>query len=105
MEYRVIWEIDIHADSPQQAAERARAVQLDPDTPATIFSIFDYGNLQMHRVDPVAPVDRLSNGALASMRADLRRLQCFPELNAGLKDLVAVMLIFLDAEEGNARRH
>jgi hypothetical protein len=105
MEYRVIWEIDVHADSPQQAAEQARAVQLDPGSPATIFSIFDYANLQMHRVDPVAPPNRLSDGTLATMRAALRRLQCFPELSPGLKDLVAVMLIFLDAEEGSARRH
>ncbi len=30
MEFRVIWEIDIEADSPKQAVEEARAVQLRP---------------------------------------------------------------------------
>jgi len=105
MEFRVIWEIDIHADNPQQAAERARAVQLDPNTSATIFSVFDYAHLQMHRIDPSAPEDQLNKSALTSMRAGLRKLQCSPHLDSGLKDLVAVMLIFLDAGEGNARRH
>jgi hypothetical protein len=27
--YKVVWEIEIHADSPKEAAEKARRVQLD----------------------------------------------------------------------------
>lgn len=104
MEFRVIWEIDVHADNPQQAAEQARAVQLAPDMPATIFEVWDYAKLKMHRLDLAEPADRLDNGALASVRATLRRLQCATDAEAGLKDLAAVMLIFLDAENGRGRR-
>jgi hypothetical protein len=105
MEFRVIWEIDIHAESPEQAAEEARTVQLRPDMPATVFEVWDYAKQKMHRVDLAAAADRLDNGALASVRAAFRQLQCAPDLEADLKDLVAVMLIFLDAGEGNSRRH
>jgi hypothetical protein len=30
MEFRVIWEIDIQADSPKEAAQEARLIQLTP---------------------------------------------------------------------------
>jgi hypothetical protein len=39
--YLVQWEIDIDADSPQEAAERARFYQTKPDTTATVFTIFE----------------------------------------------------------------
>lgn len=39
MLYRVIWEIDIHARSPKQAANIARAIQLDPENEANYFTV------------------------------------------------------------------
>jgi hypothetical protein len=45
MEYRVTWEIDVEADSPRQAAEKARAAQVRPGTIATVFTVAP-------RVDP-----------------------------------------------------
>jgi hypothetical protein len=39
MEFRVIWEIDVDADSPKQAVRQARAMQLSPDMPATVFDV------------------------------------------------------------------
>ncbi len=105
MEFRVIWEIDIHADSPKKAVEEARAVQLRPDMPATLFEVWDYARQKMHRVDFGGTAGRLDNLEMASSRAAFRRLQCSPDLQPDLKDLVAVMLIFLDAEEGNSNRY
>jgi hypothetical protein len=37
--YTVRWEIDIDADTPEEAATRARAIQLDPDSAATFFEV------------------------------------------------------------------
>lgn len=39
-EYRVRWEIDINADSPEEAAARALIVQRDND-PANSATVFD----------------------------------------------------------------
>ena len=43
MKYRVVWEIDIFAETPLEAAEAARSIQLDPASMATIFEIFTDG--------------------------------------------------------------
>lgn len=40
-EYLVTWTIDIDADSPQEAAQKARAVQLRRDSSATVFAVLD----------------------------------------------------------------
>lgn len=37
--YRVTWEIDVEAESPLEAAERAREIQRDPDSTATVFGV------------------------------------------------------------------
>jgi hypothetical protein len=104
MEYRVIWEIDIYADSPKQAAEAAREVQLGPDMPATVFEVWDYAKQKMHRVDLATATGRLENGEVAALRAAFRQLQCAPDLAAGVRDILSVMLIFLDADRGYWRR-
>ena len=39
--YRVSWEIDIDADSPEEAARKAREIQLRPDSHATVFDLTD----------------------------------------------------------------
>jgi hypothetical protein len=105
MEFRVIWEIDIEADSPKQAVEGARAVQLRPDMPATVFEVWDHAKQKMHRVDLGASAGRLDEVELASVRTVLRQLQCAPDLKPAVKDLLSVMLIFLDTEKGHSRRH
>ena len=38
-QYRVIWEIDIEANSPRQAAEDAYATMLDANSTATFFTV------------------------------------------------------------------
>lgn len=35
----VIWAIDVDADSPQEAAEKALAIQRNPDSIATVFDV------------------------------------------------------------------
>ena len=39
--YRVSWEIDIDADSPRDAAEKAVEIQRRPDSIATVFTVWD----------------------------------------------------------------
>src|ERR1700722_12953835 len=105
MEFRVIWEIEIDADSPEQAVQEARVVQLKPDMPATVFGVWDYGEQRMHRVDLAPPTGGLDREGLVSIRAAFRSLQCAPELQPSIKEIVSVMLIFLDREEVYSRVH
>jgi len=37
--YRVSWEIDVEADSPREAAEKALEIQKRPDSTATVFRV------------------------------------------------------------------
>lgn len=39
--YRVTWEIDIDADRPRAAAERAQEIMRDPESIATVFKVED----------------------------------------------------------------
>jgi len=39
--YRVRWEIDVEAGSPQEAAEEALGIQRDPDSIAVVFDLTD----------------------------------------------------------------
>ena len=39
--YHVEWTIDIEADGPAEAAERAREIQQDPESIATVFRVTD----------------------------------------------------------------
>jgi hypothetical protein len=105
MEFRVIWEIEIDADSPEQAVQEARAVQLKPGMPATVFGVWSYGEQRMHLVDLAPPTGGLDRAGLVSMRAAFRSLQFAPELRPHIKEIVSVMLIFLDREEVSSRGH
>jgi hypothetical protein len=40
-DYTVAWTVQVQADSPEQAARRARVMQIDPDTAATVFDVAD----------------------------------------------------------------
>lgn len=104
MEFRVIWEIDVDADSPKQAVQQARAIQLSPDMKATVFDVWDYVKLRMHRVDSASVGGRLDRAELTSVRAALRSLQCAPDLPVCMQDIVSIMLIFLDEDEEFFRR-
>jgi hypothetical protein len=37
--YKVTWEIDLPAESPREAAEKALAIQRNPESIATIFEV------------------------------------------------------------------
>lgn len=39
--YTVTWEIDLEAESAVEAAQKAREIQLDPDSLATAFKVDD----------------------------------------------------------------
>jgi len=40
-EYRVVWEIDIDAESHEDAARKALEIHRDPDSIATVFTVID----------------------------------------------------------------
>lgn len=39
--YRVVWQIDIDANSPREAAELAKQIQIDPKSRADWFEVYD----------------------------------------------------------------
>lgn len=41
MQYKVVWEIDLDADSPEDAAREALEIQRDPISMATCFIVID----------------------------------------------------------------
>lgn len=41
-EYRVMWEIDIVASSPREAAKKALEIQRNPDSWATVFRVVPF---------------------------------------------------------------
>jgi hypothetical protein len=98
MEFRVIWEIDIDADGPKEAAREARAIQLTPGMSATVFDVWAYVAGKMHRIDLVEEPDRLDRDELFAVRAGLRLLQCKPDMPQSIRDVATVMLIFLDGD-------
>jgi hypothetical protein len=50
-DYRVVWEIDIEADTPREAAEHALNIQQKHYTTATVFDVIDKKTLETTRVD------------------------------------------------------
>jgi hypothetical protein len=40
-EYYIEWSIEIDADSPREAAEKALAIQRDPNSSATVFKVWE----------------------------------------------------------------
>lgn len=41
--YNVVWEMDIDAENPEEAARRALEIQRDKESIATCFKVFDRG--------------------------------------------------------------
>jgi hypothetical protein len=87
VEFRVIWEIEIEADSPLEAAQQARAVQLTPGMSATVFDVWANTAGKMHRIDLVEEPDRLDHDELFAVRAGLRLLQCNPATPPSIQEL------------------
>lgn len=42
--YHVVWEIEVSAASPLDAARNALAIQRDPESSATIFDVTEFDN-------------------------------------------------------------
>jgi hypothetical protein len=98
LEFRVIWEIDIDADSPMEAAHEARAVQLRPDTTATVFNVWEHAGL-MHSVDLAEQTGRLVGTELVAVKTGLRFLERARDVPASIKDVASVMLTYLEKGE------
>lgn len=51
-EYKVVWQIEIDAASPEEAARQAQAIMQDPESLATVFHVWEYsgkrGVLDLH---------------------------------------------------------
>lgn len=39
--YSIVWEIDVKADTPEEAARKALAIQRNPESIATVFDVYD----------------------------------------------------------------
>jgi len=104
LEFRVIWEIEIHAASPEEAAREARAVQLRRDISATVFGVWEHATERMHRIDVERHAGKLDPAELIEVRACLRSLQCVADVQDNIKDLVSALLIFLDREDAMFKR-
>jgi hypothetical protein len=99
LRFRVFWEIEIDAESPERAAQQARTIQLTPDMPATMFNVWGYTAETMYRLDSVKEADKLDRYEQLAARGRLRFLQCNPGNPANVKGLAAALLIFLDKDE------
>jgi hypothetical protein len=49
--YHVVWEIDLYAQSPRDAAKEAQAIQQDKDTVATVFDVTEEDGNKIVRID------------------------------------------------------
>jgi len=49
--YHVVWEIDVYAQSPRDAAKEAQAIQRDKDAMATVFDVTEEGSHKTARID------------------------------------------------------
>lgn len=49
--YRVTWSIDLDAASPQEAAEKALAIQRDPASIAQVFEVREEKRGKLHTID------------------------------------------------------
>jgi hypothetical protein len=103
LEFRVIWQIDVDAHSPREAAEAARAEQ-QRNTSATVFDVWEHVGKKIHRIDVAECPDKLDGDELGAIRAHLRLLQCVPDVAASVRYIASAMLIFLDREKVMSRK-
>lgn len=50
-DHRVVWEIDIEADSPEEAAKEALVIQRDQGSDATCFTVTDKESGKKFEID------------------------------------------------------
>ena len=49
--YHVVWEIDVYARSPREAAKEAQAIQQDKEAMATVFDVAEEDSDKTVRID------------------------------------------------------
>ncbi len=70
-EYRVVWEIEVYATNPRQAAKEALLIQRDPESRATVFDVY--------RIDTTEEADALTLLAQSEpVRIDLEKYRRRP---------------------------
>lgn len=68
--YRVVWEIDICAGSPRQAAETALRIQRDAESTATVFEVIPMKSGLFHQGDRVVVDLRSTNGKVKKSKKE-----------------------------------
>jgi hypothetical protein len=104
LEFRVIWEINIESESPKEAAQEARVIQLTPGMSATIFDVWAHATGKMHRIDLIEQPDSLDRDERFAVRAGLRLLQCDANTPLNIQELATTILIFLDGDNMISKR-
>jgi hypothetical protein len=75
--YHIIWEIDVQADSPEEAAYKALAMQRNPESTATVFDVYRWDETEPTRIDlEISP------------HANAQSIAAEPDLLAALETLV-----------------
>jgi hypothetical protein len=98
LEFHVIWAIDVEADSAEEAAHQARAIQLTPGMSATLFDVWAHAAVRMRRIDLIEEPGKLNGDELAAIRTGLRWILCNPDTSTNIEVLATVLLIFLDKD-------
>jgi hypothetical protein len=98
LEFYVIWKTGITADSPKEAAQHERVIQLTPGMSATLFDVWEHAAGKMYRIDLVEQPDRLDRHELLAVKNRLRLLQCNRDTPANIQDLATAFLLFLDRD-------
>ena len=72
--YHVLWEIDLDAESPREAAELALSIMLDSESTATVFDVTDEAGettrVDLEDTDPAQVTAVSSADALLSLLSD-----------------------------------
>jgi hypothetical protein len=55
--YRVRWEIEVEAETPREAAQKARFYQTKPGTTATVFEVAEIRPYAVHRYGQPVTID------------------------------------------------
>jgi hypothetical protein len=76
-EYRVVWEIELYATSPRNAARQALEIHRDPESTATVFDVYQLKPMPKNILTANEPVhvDLGNYGKTKQVRKALRRLR------------------------------
>lgn len=81
-EYRCVWEIDVTADSPEDAARQARAMQQDQDAMVGVFTVKELPNGEPTVVD----TDELSDEDDAPDDTDPENIYNSPTIRQSIEE-------------------